>query len=381
MPATVSPVSAPSHASRWRGHRRYWRAQFLGWSVVGTVFFAQDLLAPKDGVDHAGTAGFLVFFALCGIGATHLLRAWMQWRGAIVGPWQRLVWPAVCGAFGTGALLALAVFALPLAVPAAGGDIWTDRPGASFGGLLLFCTMLGLGWLLLYLGFQSVQAYQQALVERARLDAALKDAELRALRGQLNPHFLFNALNVVRRLAATDPSRTRQAITQLASLLRDTLNGGDAPTVKVSAELRQVDAYLDLEKLRFEERLEVAVDCDPAALGRPVPPFSVLTLVENAVKHGIASKIAGGRLGIQIVAEPGLTVVRITNPGPLGGAPRQGRVGLPNLRERMRLLYGERATLTIGCDDGTTVVSELKIPNEWPLVHPLVVGPVSTPLS
>ncbi|MBK8476356.1 MAG: histidine kinase [Opitutaceae bacterium] len=368
-------MSAPSRASRWRGHRRYWRAQLLGWGVVGTVFFAQDLLAAKERVNHAGTAGFLVYFALCGIGASHMLRCWMQWRGAIVGRWQRLVGPGLTGVFGAGLFLAGAVFALPLAVPVARADLWTDKPAAAFGGMLGFCALLCLGWLLLYLGYQSVQAYQQALVERVRLDAALKDAELRALRGQLNPHFLFNALNVVRRLAATDPSRTRQAITQLASLLRDTLNGGDAPTVKVSAELRQVEAYLDLEKLRFEERLEVVVDCDPAALGRPVPPFSVLTLVENAVKHGIASKIAGGRLGIRIVAEPELTVVRITNPGPLDGAPRQGRVGLPNLRERMRLLYGERATLTIGCEDGATVVSELKIPNEWPLVHPLVVEP------
>jgi hypothetical protein len=376
---TAAPRKPP--APRWCGHWRYWRAQFSGWSVLGAVFFALALLNPKERINLSADLALLLYFALCGIGITHLLRVWMQWREAVVGPWPRLIGPGVLGVAGAGTTMTLALFALPLVFPLTRVTIWTDNAVTAFAGLLPFCTMLCLGWLLLYLGYQSVNAYQQALVERAQIAAALKDAELRALRGQLNPHFLFNALNVVRRLAATDASRTRQAITQLASLLRETLNGGDAPTVKLSAELRQVDAYLELEKLRFEERLEVVLDCDPAALARPVPPFSVLTLVENAVKHGIASKIAGGRLGIRIVAEPGMTVVHITNPGPLDGAPRQGRVGLSNLRERLRLLYGERAYMAIRCDDGTTVVSELRVPNEWPVGHPLVADPAPAQLS
>jgi len=381
MLVTGTVASPKSPAARWRGHWRYWRAQFSGWLVLGAVFLAQAWLHPQERRSFSGDLLFLLYFALCGIGITHLLRVWMQWRGAVVGHWRRLLGPGIVGVVGAGATMTLSIFVLPLVLPETRTAIWTDNEVAAFAGLLPFCTLLCLGWLLLYLGYQSVSAYQQALVERAEIAAALKDAELRALRGQLNPHFLFNALNVVRRLAATDASRTRQAITQLASLLRETLNGGDAPTVKLSAELRQVDAYLELEKLRFEERLEVVLDCDPAALARPVPPFSVLTLVENAVKHGIASKIAGGRLGIRIAAEPGLTVVHITNPGPLDGAPRQGRVGLSNLRERLRLLYGERAYMAIRCDDGATVVSELRVPNEWPAVHPPAAVPAPAPIS
>ena len=285
----------------------------------------------------------------------------------MVGPWPRLAAYGGVGVAGAGLLMAAGISALPFVVPGLAAEIWTDGPAMAFSVRLFLCVSLCAGWLLLYLGYESVRSYQSALTEQARFETALKDAELRALRGQLNPHFLFNALNVLRRLAATDPSRTRQAITQLAGLLRDTLNGGDQPAIKLSAELRQVDAYLQLEKLRFEERLELAWEVPEEAMGRPVPPFSVLTLVENAMKHGISSRIAGGRLVVGAEITPEGTVVRVANSGVLPADPRTGRVGMQNLRERLRLLYGDRGTLELRAAPGEMVVAELRVPAEWPM--------------
>ncbi len=364
----------------WRGHARYWFVQVLGWAVLGAVFFAQELIDPTRKSESIGGALlFVLYFAVCGIVCTHLLRAWVHWRRVVVGPWPRLLWNGIPASVVAGVALASAVLSLPLLVPQARAGLWTAQSPGAFAGMALFGAMLCLGWLSFYIGYQSNRAFQEALTEQARYAAALKEAELRALRGQLNPHFLFNALNVVRRLAATDPSRTRQAITQLAGLLRDSLNGGEQPAIKLSAEMRQVEAYLELEKLRFEERLELAWRIAPEAMGRPVPPFSVLTLVENAVKHGIAARIAGGRLEVEAVAEESATVVRVMNSGTLDLDPRTGRVGMTNLRERLKLLYGERSSLELRGGAAGMVIAELRVPAEWPVSPPSAPTSAHTP--
>ena len=366
MPVSTSSTAIKRLSLDWSAHGRYWRAQVFGWLTIQLFLFVQTLL---DSGARAGLGTRLLVFAycgLCGIASTHVLRGWLRWTGNVVGPWPRLAGYGIPGACVSGALMALGVFALPLAVTSLRADIWTENPIQAFGTQTFLCMMLSAGWALLYFGYQSGCRYQESLVERARYEAALKEAELRALRGQLNPHFLFNALNVVRRLAATDPSRTRQAITQLAGLLRDTLNGGESPAIKLSAELRQVDAYLQLEKLRFEERLQLDWRVPPEAMGRPVPPFSVLTLVENAMKHGISARIAGGKLELDATVLPECTVIRVFNTGTLPDDPRTGRVGMQNLRERLRLLYGDNATIELRAADAERVVAELRIPSAWP---------------
>ncbi|HLP02422.1 MAG TPA: histidine kinase [Opitutaceae bacterium] len=382
MPAPL-PTTAKPFPPDWRGYRFYWRTQIVGWLAVNLFLLVHAQLNAEPRASLPLRLVALGCLACCGIASTHLLRGWLRSAAAVIGPWPRLAGYGGVGVVGAGLLMAAGISALPLLVPGLAAEIWTDRPAMAFVARLFLSASLCAGWLLLYLGYESVRSYQSALTDRARYETALKDAELRALRGQLNPHFLFNALNVLRRLAATDPSRTRQAITQLAGLLRDTLNGGEQAAIKLSAELRQVDAYLQLEKLRFEERLELAWEVPEDAMGRPVPPFAVLTLVENAVKHGIASRIAGGRLVVGAELTPEATLLRVTNSGTLPADPRTGRVGMQNLRERLRLLYGERATLELRALPGELVVAELRVPAEWPapgLTSPAAPsGSVSTP--
>ena len=366
MPAPATSPSAKRLPIDWGAHGRYWRVQILGWLTIQLCLFVQDLLDARARSGVATRLLVLVYCAVCGIASTHALRGWLRWTGNVIGPWTRLAGYGVAGVWAAGVLMAVGVLALPLLAPSLRAEIWTDCPIPAFGAQAFLCMMLCAGWVLLYLGYQSGCRYQESLVERARYEAALKDAELRALRGQLNPHFLFNALNVVRRLAATDPSRTRQAITQLAGLLRDTLNGSEEPAIKLSAELRQVDAYLQLEKLRFEERLQLEWRVPPEAMARPVPPFSVLTLVENAMKHGISARIAGGRLEVEAALADDVTTIRVLNTGTLPDDPRTGRVGMQNLRERLRLLYGDKATLELRAADAERVVAELRVPAAWP---------------
>lgn len=329
------------------------------------LFLVQAMLVtPSRDVVHAhwAAAGWGVGLGVC---LSHALRGWARSTGLMYRSRRRRVLLGGIGGFAAGL-----VYASGMQLGLSAGSGWHQAArgfgGAEFGLQLITGTLLCAGWLFLFFEHQSDDHAKNMQTTRARYESALKEAQLRALRGQLNPHFLFNALNVLRRLAATDPSRTRQAITQLAGLLRDSLNGSEQPAIKLAAELRQVDSYLQLEKLRFEERLEIVMAVGGDVLARPIPPFAVLTLVENAVKHGVSTRIAGGRIHVDARAEPDATIVRVTNSGNLPPDPRSGRVGMHNLRERLRLLYGDQAQLRLLEERPGEVVAELRVPAAWP---------------
>jgi LytS/YehU family sensor histidine kinase len=194
-------------------------------------------------------------------------------------------------------------------------------------------------------------------------ELALRSAELRALEGQINPHFLFNCLNSIRGLVLENPPLAQDLITRLASILRYNLHRDAAHTVPLESEMEVAADYLALESARFEDRLRITVAVEEAVSKLPVPPMLVQTLVENAIKHGIAPLPAGGELTLRAGLDNGCLVVEIENPGRLGG--HKGDMpplGLNNIRERLRLLYGGRASLELENRDGGRVAATVRIP-------------------
>ena len=153
-------------------------------------------------------------------------------------------------------------------------------------------------WVAIYLAFAMLRHRYQSELRQAQLGEALQAAELRLLKSQLNPHFLFNALNGLRSLIADEPDRARDAVTQLARTLRYTLASGDEDLVSLERELEMVDDYLALESMRLADRLRVERDIAPAARTARIPSMLLQTLVENAIKHGIAPLKEGGTLRI-----------------------------------------------------------------------------------
>ena len=156
----------------------------------------------------------------------------------------------------------------------------------------------------------------QAELRQTQMGEALQAAELRLLKAQLNPHFLFNALNGLRSLIADEPGRARDSVTQLARMLRYTLASGDEDLVSLERELEMVDDYLALESLRLAERLQVERDIAPAARTARFPSMLLQTLVENAIKHGIATLKQGGTLRIEAHVVDKDLVLRVVNPRP-----------------------------------------------------------------
>jgi len=196
--------------------------------------------------------------------------------------------------------------------------------------------------------------------ERARKLAA--EARLRSLESRIHPHFLFNTLNSISSLIAVNPSRAEQIVGRLAALLRASLDTSNQPLIPLRQELAMVESYIDIERVRFGDKLRGSVKVPTELQDAKVPPMSVQSLVENAVKHGITPQSGGGEILVTASAEnSGLRIeVRDTGPGFDLAAIPAGH-GLDSLVERLDALYGAKARLNFLRRDGYSVV-EMVLP-------------------
>jgi hypothetical protein len=200
-----------------------------------------------------------------------------------------------------------------------------------------------------------------AQVERFRsetIERLASEAELRALQAQINPHFLFNALNALYGTIPRSAEGARRAVLNLAEIFRYCLQN-DRSAINLSEELKIIRAYMELEQLRLGDRLRVEIDVDDSAASVRIPPLSIQPLVENAVKHGVARRTGPGHVTLRIRHSAGVLRVDVRDSGG-GMLPSDGSqtgVGLDNVRQRLRLAYGPESKLTIGVEAGETVVS------------------------
>jgi two-component system sensor histidine kinase AlgZ len=219
-------------------------------------------------------------------------------------------------------------------------------------------------WLTIYFTAVALREHRSAQLKQSELTRALQLAELRLLKSQLNPHFLFNALNTVRSLIADNPSGAQNAVTRLASTLRYSLTSRQDELVTLAQEMDIVADYLELESMRFEERLRTEQQIAQGAAEVKIPVMLLQTLVENAIKHGIAELPAGGLVRISAVLENEMLIVEVENPRP--AAPtlvtaHEG-VGLHNARDRLRLLFGARASLELDLSKLAVATARLRVP-------------------
>lgn len=206
--------------------------------------------------------------------------------------------------------------------------------------------------------YQYYQDNQRNLKLKAALSEAALKSELSALKAQLNPHFLYNVFNTISASLPPEQERTREMIAQLSDLFRYQLKASRSDLVPLHEELDFVKSYLDLEKARFGDRLQVDIDVPPALYSRPVPPMILQPLVENSIKHGIASLIEGGEVAIRVrehgeeiafeVADTGVGVAdksRLFNTG----------LGLTNTKLRLEKQYGSTMEISDNTPRGLKV--------------------------
>ena len=217
-------------------------------------------------------------------------------------------------------------------------------------------------WNLLYYTFHYVQRTRRQEVDTLKLQSLVKELELKTIKSHINPHFIFNALNSIRALVDENPSRARTAITELSNILRSSMQTEKLETVPLERELNIVKDYLALEKMRFEERLNIEMDIDEDTLEQPVPPMMLQTLVENAIKHGISKKVDGGTIRVTSDFKENHHELVVQNTGQLGMYKNESGFGVRSTQDRLNLLYQGKATFAIKNLDTEMVESRITMP-------------------
>jgi LytS/YehU family sensor histidine kinase len=213
-------------------------------------------------------------------------------------------------------------------------------------------------------GIQTRRRANESERRALRAESALVRARLDALRSRLNPHFLFNALHTVGALVRQDAATAENAVEKLGDILRQTLREDAGETVPFREEWNLTERYLEFEQLRYGERLAVSRDVDPRAFECHTPTFALQTLVENAVRHSIASRVEGGRVEISARVDGGTYRLRVRNDGPGRTPSANGGTGygLRALQERLSAVYGDAAALTVDADGATGYEVSIRLP-------------------
>lgn len=222
-----------------------------------------------------------------------------------------------------------------------------------------------LAWSLLYFGIKYYEALQAERERSLRAEALAHEARLQALRYQLNPHFLFNTLNAISTLVVDERNREAASmISRLSEFLRLTLEGTDAQEVPLGEEIEFVRRYLEIEQIRFGERLATRIEVEPDALSAPVPAMILQPIIENAIRHGIAPRKKGGSVAIRGYRQGGFLRLHVADNGPGfgGGAPGGHGIGITNTRARLAQLYGSEAGLSLEPLEGGGMEVVLTLP-------------------
>ncbi len=332
----------------------YWLCQIFGWSFYGSLQLFLYATAQTPDTNHILGEFLQVLFY---IGSTHLLRSILITKGWLGSEWTRLIPRIILMVF----LLSLFNYLFILAFAGFAGEL-TARDFMVlpmtlnvFGPMVIYIL-----WSLIYLTFHYFERYNNSL----KYEAAVKEIELKNLRSQLNPHFIFNALNSIRALVDEDPLKSKNAITQLSNILRNSLTVDRQRMVTFSDELATVEDYLHLEGIRYEERLQTSFNIDQNSDDFLIPPLMIQTLVENGIKHGISTLREGGMISIETKAENNRLFISIRNAGQLteNQTSNQSGFGLSNTRKRLELIFGDEASFSISNENDKTVLTRIAIP-------------------
>jgi two-component system, LytTR family, sensor kinase len=341
--------------------RLYWSVQVAGWTFYAIVQIAFSVLASKDGQGiSAQRIIFLGYEAMLCLILTHVYRHLInQWKWLSLSMLQ-LIPRVILGVF----CLGLFIYFLRMPISNLLGlfnPVIAFNPKNIIGQSFYYAIIFFL-WSVLYFIYNYFERYNTSL----KLEASIKEIELNNLKAQLNPHFIFNALNSIRALVDENPSKSKQAINQLSNILRNSLATEKRGLTSFDEELKIVKDYLGLESIRFEERLKTEFDIDPESNQFLVPPLMIQTLVENGIKHGVSKLTEGGIIQMKTRVDRDHLKISIRNSGQfkVNGSHKNGSgIGMENTRQRLRLIYGDEASFKILAENNNFVLTEIVIPH------------------
>ncbi|MBL4704612.1 MAG: histidine kinase [Flavobacteriales bacterium] len=333
----------------------YWGAQIGGWGAL----MALGLIFQKGSIVYQDIMATLAFIT-AGIIITHLFRF-----GIIKLNWLRFSVMKLAPLVLISSVLMGAAFYLSQNVVA---ELLGRKGGAGNEEVNMVFIIVGDAvffflWSVLYFGYHYFEKSRDQEIRNIKLISSRNEVELQDLRTQLNPHFMFNSMNSIRALIDEDPASAKVAVTKLSNLLRSTLIAGKKDLLPLQDELEIVKDYLDLEKIRFEERLDFRFEVEQSLHQKKFPPLLLQTLVENAVKHGISQIAKGGMVLVTGIREGDEMVLNVLNSGTYKPGLTKGStgIGLENSRRRLDLMFGPEGKLTIGNTENM-VKTQIRIP-------------------
>jgi signal transduction histidine kinase len=340
--------------------RLFWILNLSGWAGYALAAWLGALAHEKPEAYFAVIAAS----AVTGFLATMLLR--MLYRG---------LWSKSVAVLGTATLITCYVIAFfwqwlknVLYYDWVKND-WQPEHLMDYVGGVMGSFYIMLCWSGLYFGIKYYQQLQEQTEQTLKAVAAAHQAQLKMLRYQLNPHFLFNTLNAISTLILDGSNKTaNQAVTRLSDFLRYTLDNDPMRRVTLGSELDALDLYLEIEKVRFGDRLIIEKAIDDRAANALVPSLILQPLIENAIKYAISPMEEGGTLRISARVQQGTLILQLSDTGPGLGNGDNGQkscgVGLKNTRERLLQLYGDAQAFTLAPNEPTGLTITINIPFE-----------------
>jgi len=333
-------------------NRRYWLSQLCGWGLFAliNIFFAYSFDKMGSTEEQQKFYFRLLIFISIGFLFTHLMRYIILGFDLLQKKleYQLIIFILVTlvFAFGAAVLETLLLTQFDLLLKNEKGVQDNFFLLVSYEAFPMF--ILYFIWNLIYFMYHFITKSRKQQLDTLKLEALVKELELKTIKAHINPHFIFNSLNGIRALVDEDPERARNAITELSNILRSSMQTDKLESVSLEKELNIVKDYLALENMRFEDRLRVEYEIDEDTLDQPVPPMMLQTLVENAIKHGISKQIMGGKIKIVSDFKDSYHELAVQNTGKLmNGTAKGDGFGLPSTLNRLSLLYGEKARFSI----------------------------------
>ncbi len=338
----------------------YWVFQVLGWS---SIVFVETINYTFFIVGEFMWGFFLQFCVMAGLGIliSHFYRKWFIPKTIFEKDLSR-IW--IKGVFDVLVISLLMTFFLyvPMTVFTNPDDFSKREFWISFFGQVMNLGRYVMGWVVIYYLYHIMKQNQHVKEQKLILENAAKSAELELLKNQLNPHFLFNSLNSIKALVLIDQEKARDGIIKLSELLRFSLNYERVTLIAIQDEMNEVQKYLELEKIRFGDRLELEIQLEEDTMELKIPPAMVLTLAENAIKHGISQVPDGGKVRVVCQKRKGNLRIMVTNPGSLDGKQSLG-IGLKNVTKRLQALYGNEASFELVRNAKEEIEARILIPN------------------
>ncbi len=340
----------------------YWKCQLIGWSLASLYWMLMGIIGTNFSLPLA------ILHFICDL-IIYILPSHLFRTISLKNHWEKLA-PKKLIVIVLPMVILLGLIFMLLTIGKNHLVSFYFYPGpqptlnASFSASWLVTWVTGIRlmaiWILAYYLYHYAQAELKASKESARLSLVAKNAQLENLTAQLNPHFFFNSLNNIKALVTENPNLAKRAIDLLSELLRTSLYHRNTGLITLQDEIDLVKDYLELEKMRFEDRLQVNMEVDENALTVLILPLCIQTLVENAIKYGVAKYENGGKINVKIAYTKPFISILISNQGKLINNENRG-LGLKNLIERLQLQYNGDAVFSI-TESENTVLAKLILP-------------------